>query len=153
LEEDILPNNPDLMLSHVTSVAIVDDDEIFRMLLKKILEKKMTPDSILQFQDGFAALLYFTNHTSSADGLPPVIFLDLNMPGMNGWQLLDQLANLKFKHPYRPSVFIVSGRAGFEPDWPETYPWVKGFLTKPITSAQILRIIRSEFEGHEEGIQ
>lgn len=141
------------MHSHKTSVAIVDDDEIFRMLVKKILEKKMTPDSILQFQDGFAALSFFTNHIGSVDGLPPVIFLDLNMPGMNGWQLLDHLANLQFKQPYQPSVFIVSGLAGFDLEEPETYPWVKGCLTKPITSAQILRIIRSEFEGHEEGIQ
>ena len=139
------------MPSPLTSVAIIDDDEVFQMLIKKILEKETAMDSILQFSNGFAALLYFRGNTSNMHRLPLIIFLDLNMPGMTGWQLLTQLDKLQFDQPYKPSVFIISGSEAIDFERLRSFPLIKGYLTKPIEPAKLINIIHAEVKNNEDG--
>ncbi|HTB32522.1 MAG TPA: response regulator [Bacteroidia bacterium] len=67
------------------TILLVDDDHSERELFKEaVLE--VDPDiSYLSAEDGTDAL---TLLTSIADNLPDVIFMDINMPGMNGWTCL-----------------------------------------------------------------
>jgi len=139
------------MSPYSTSVAIIDDDEIFQMLVRKILEKKIAGGSILQFSDGFAALLYFKNNEKSIHLLPPVILLDLNMPGMDGWQFLKHLSKLQFSPSYTPSVFIISGTELFDIEKLRTHSFIKGYLVKPVAPAELLRIIHAETQGNQDG--
>jgi CheY-like chemotaxis protein len=66
------------------SVLIVDDDEFIRDSLEAALQLENYPTA--QAADGQQALEWLRHHPA-----PSLILLDLMMPVMNGWQLLDQL--------------------------------------------------------------
>jgi len=136
------------MSSKVSTVAIVDDDEVFQMLIKRILEKKIGADSILQFPNGSDALSYFMNNTNNIRVLPLVIFLDINMPGMDGWQFLKELIKLQFSPSYKPSVFMISGADTFDFEELRAYPIVKRYLVKPIAASDVINIIESELSDN-----
>ena len=60
----------------------------------------------------------------------PIIFLDINMPQMNGWQFLDQIATLKMN----PAVYILTSSIDSNDiEKARTYKNIKAFLTKPLT--------------------
>ena len=137
------------MPSYLNSVAIIDDDEIFQMLIRKVLEKKLPSGSILQFSNGHEAFLYFKNNLLSVHQLPQIIFLDVNMPVMNGWEFLKQLDKLQFNEPYEPSIFIISAIETINSGELTAYPCVKGYLTKPIVPADVINIVQSVIQSNE----
>jgi|SRR6185312_2576828 len=70
------------------TILLVDDDRSERNLFKEaVLE--VNPDiSYLSAEDGNEALALLA---SLSDNLPDVIFMDINMPGMNGWTCLSKI--------------------------------------------------------------
>jgi two-component system LytT family response regulator len=74
-------------------VLIVDDDELSRVRLKVLLEMRSNIEGVTEADSVDAALAIFD------DVQPDLIFLDINMPGKNGFQLLEELS----EHP--PVVF------------------------------------------------
>ena len=60
----------------------------------------------------------------------PIIFLDINMPMMNGWQFLEKIASQNMS----PTIYILT--SSVDRNYIEkarTYKNVKAFLTKPLT--------------------
>src|SRR3954469_19552266 len=74
-------------------IMIVDDQEDDRSVLAWVLGKVGVVNPIRHFADGHEAVRYLNGDAPYADRskcpLPRVIFLDLHMPIMNGWQVLD----------------------------------------------------------------
>jgi CheY-like chemotaxis protein len=132
-----MPNSP---------IAIIDDDDIFQMLIRKIIEDRVQINTILQFFSGFMALTYFKENAGNMERLPSVIFLDLTMPGMSGWQFLKQLEKISFIRSYKPFVFVTTGSENLDFEKLRHYPFVKGYLTKPIMPNDFIRLIREVME-------
>ncbi|MEQ8906803.1 response regulator [Ekhidna sp.] len=69
-------------------IVLIDDDATTNYLNKMIIERSELVDEVVTFDSAQEALNYFNeNVTSIEDSL---VFLDINMPIMNGWQFLDQ---------------------------------------------------------------
>jgi CheY-like chemotaxis protein len=69
---------------HITKVLIVDDSEGDQMLATIAVQRFDPNIDILQAYDGEEALDVLDNN----DNKPDVIFLDINMPNMNGHEFL-----------------------------------------------------------------
>jgi len=134
-----MPNDP-------AAIAIIDDDEIFQMLIRKILERGTAMNTILQFFSGSNALTYFKAHTGKINQLPVLIFLDLLMPGMTGWQFLEQFEKLSFAEEYKPTLFILTASSNLDFEELKNYPSVKGYLTKPIVPNEFIGLIQEVME-------
>jgi CheY-like chemotaxis protein len=81
-------------------VLLVDDDKVALFLQRIIiLESKFTSD-VETFSNGMDTLAYLNTHYQ--DGQEFFIFLDIHMPGMNGWQLLEAIN----AQPYADQVFV-----------------------------------------------
>jgi CheY-like chemotaxis protein len=65
-------------------VLVIDDDTGIREALRDVLQAEGYAVDVAA--DGSQALELLQTHESSGDYLPRVILLDLNMPGMNGWE-------------------------------------------------------------------
>lgn len=72
-------------------IAIIDDDRICRLVVKKQIESNPSSTQILEFDNGQLSLDYLVEHRNNPDLLPDLIFLDLMMPVMDGWGFLNGL--------------------------------------------------------------
>lgn len=126
-------------------VFIVDDDPIAIMILKKLLEKCDFYSAPLSFKNGKEALNHFQSTYTSKDQY--LIFLDINMPVMNGWEFLEALD--AFTVPEKTKVFLVTSSVD-ETDkiCAQRYPFVSRFLSKPV-SVDALNELRMLVENKE----
>ena len=70
-----------------------------------------------------------------------VIFLDINMPGMNGWEFLDEFNNLTHHVKTRCKIFMLT--SSIDPSdikKSQTYSTVKDFITKPLTKEKLEKL-------------
>ncbi|MFZ0489155.1 MAG: response regulator [Salegentibacter sp.] len=115
---------------------LVDDDRIANIINKKVLEKFYPNHGILQFTSGYEAITHLAE--DSSDGVEIIIFLDINMPEMNGWEFLDRLSSDFPK--ITPIVYILSSSI----DWKdrkkaEDYA-TDGFIIKPLDGEKINKL-------------
>ncbi len=94
----------------VELACIIDDDNIYVNLIKKIIETKKLSKNLLIFNDGKQSIDYFEAllQNLSEDKIPEIIFLDLNMPIMDGWEFLERFTKIKNKFNKVITLYIVS---------------------------------------------
>jgi CheY-like chemotaxis protein len=108
-----------------TRVLVVDDEEMMRNLVAAMLSEDYEVTAVGGGLDALAEIL----------ARPPgLVLLDLNMPGMTGWQLIDRLKDL----PSPPPVIAMSGMGTIEPtELRAVRRFVLGYLAKPFTHEQL----------------
>ena len=114
------------------STFIIDDDPIFVLLFKKIIEKSNRFNQVQNFPDGQYAINELIKMVNEGKDLPDIIFLDLNMPNIDGWQFLDAIENHTFVA--KVNIYIVSSSIdNHEIERAKRYTSVKSFISKPIS--------------------
>ena len=135
------------MHKFLTTIAVIDDDEIFQMLIKKVLQNHGVADTIFQFSNGLTALTYFKGCADNVDQLPTVVLLDISMPEIDGWEFLKQFKKVSFSQAYEPIIFIVTGSENIDYEKLRNYPMVKGYLKKPFVSNEFIRLIQEAVDN------
>ena len=130
--------------SGIPKFIIIDDDSINNFLVKSILKKLASNSDVESFTDPEIAIDYLLSlETENFKDL--IIFLDLNMPVLNGWDVLDILTE-RFggKLPANAVLYIASS-SDIQEDISKSkvYEMVNGYLTKPLKLDAIQRILES----------
>lgn len=112
---------------------LIDDDSISIFLITGIL-KLFSPESqVSSFTDPSIALQYILD-LKTEDFNDLIIFLDLNMPVLNGWDILNKLKEqFGNKLPKNAGIYILSS-SDIHADimHAKSYEIVKGYITKPL---------------------
>jgi two-component system, chemotaxis family, chemotaxis protein CheY len=120
----------------IQQVFIIDDDPVSIRLSEFILSHTHFASRILTFLDPRKALDTLTSNLSG--DLPEYLFLDLNMPFLDGWQFLDQLEPYALDLQDRMRVYILTSSVAPEDKIrARRYPLVVGFLEKPLDEGQL----------------
>jgi len=68
-------------------ILLIDDDEISNLLNQMVIQITDPSIELIVFSNAVEALKYLEDHS---DSLPDLIFLDINMPVMNGWSFAEK---------------------------------------------------------------
>ena len=124
------------------SVCIIDDDHIFIYGVKRLMEETSFCDNLLVYQNGQDAIDDLKDKVTKGLNLPSIIFLDLNMPLMTGWEFLDEYLQIDGQDPTESKVYIVS--SSIDPKdllRIKDYHVISNYILKPVTSDDLQNII------------
>jgi len=134
------------MRKKLNSILLVDDDEDDNFFHKIIINKMNMVNQIDIATNGIEAITYLENENK----IPPdIIFLDLNMPKMNGWEFLEQYKGLSL--PHRAKVLIIILTTSANPDdikRAKEIQDVTGFETKPLSKEILTKILEQHFQDY-----
>ncbi len=122
----------------VKRVCLIDDDHIFVYGAKRLMREFNFFEDLAVFSNGQDALDHFEAQSDSPDTLPSVIFLDLNMPVMNGWEFLEAFLNLPGITTHGIAIYIMS--SSVDPrdlEKIQSHPYIKDYILKPLTSEDL----------------
>lgn len=123
-------------------LLLVDDDAIFVEIAKRTIEKTGAVESLKVFQDGEGAISFLKEHQKEPDLIPDFIFLDINMPFMDGWQFLEEYANFVTLLSKQPAIYMVSSSVDdSDVRRAKEIPLVKDYITKPVSLDSFKKIL------------
>jgi len=122
-------------------ILLVEDDQVDAMTLKRALSDLGVTNALVHLTDGEKALGYLR---TKGNKLPCFIFLDLNMPRMNGVEFL-QIVKADKKLKKIPVVVLTTSRN--EKDILESYELsVAGYVVKPADYEEFVDAIRTVYQ-------
>ncbi|EPR66919.1 response regulator [Cyclobacterium qasimii] len=121
-------------------ILLVDDDPIVILLQKKLMEKAGISHQIISFNNGEEVLEFFEKKDS---GNKYLMFLDINMPGLSGWEVLDELESIEIPFELRV-IIITSSIEDSDRLKAKSYERVVDFWVKPF-SLQDFANLKTEF--------
>ncbi|MDX2248184.1 MAG: response regulator [Bacteroidia bacterium] len=117
------------------SVMLVDDNEIDNIINEKIIEANSFADNILVFQTGQDALDYLAANQDKEEELPEIVFLDINMPIMDGFQFLEDFEKFSDKVLEKCKIIMLSSSISPKDiDRAASSRFVKKYLNKPLNA-------------------
>jgi CheY-like chemotaxis protein len=116
----------------------VDDDPITLMLYKMVVSKAEFATQVDTAQNGEEAIAYFDELLKNSEEFPKLIFLDLNMPIMGGWEFLDIFSKEKYVTFKDSKVIVLSSTIDPQDiEKSKSYPMVIDFQSKPISKEML----------------
>ena len=127
-----------MSLESVDLVALIDDSDIDLFVQKRFIEISSFARNILVFKSARKALdhLAIPSHPR-----PNVIFLDLNMPDMDGFSFLEEMLKFPVGGDGHPKVVILtSSSSSSDKARAATFGNVISFLSKPLTEKRLVEL-------------
>lgn len=126
---------------------LVDDNVDDNFFHEWEIKKGYTEVSVIAKQTGIEALEYLKSDKSGKDLHPDLIFLDINMPGMNGWEFLEAYGKLEEKFKSRAVVIMLT--TSENPDdmsKAKSMGIASDFKTKPLTQKMLMDVTDKYFD-------
>lgn len=108
-------------------VCLIDDDPINNLICEVLLKRSGLVSQLTVFLDGAEALDWLEVQPEAT--WPDVIYLDINMPGLNGWEVLARLEG--FIRPVSVKI-LTSSVSEMERDYAKHFALVNDYLIKPL---------------------
>ncbi|MGB6036464.1 MAG: response regulator, partial [Cryomorphaceae bacterium] len=144
-----MPNQK--MPHRLKSILLIDDDEATNFVHTFAIKKADCTDSIITAQNGREALELLKSNKNKSTPQPNIIFLDINMPVMDGWEFLEEYE--KLDKDQQGDVVLIMLTTSLNPDDVEkanTFSTVNGFRNKPLTAAILAEIVDEFFPPNKE---
>lgn len=120
---------------------LIDDDPLNNAVLTRTLQEKNLVETILSSTSADNAMAYFNHLLEKDESFPDVIFVDLNMPGMDGWEFIERF-NLRFGKARKAKIVVLSStRKWSDLVQTEMNDGVDFFIKKPVTTGELERLM------------
>jgi CheY-like chemotaxis protein len=135
------------MKKPLSCVMLVDDNHSDNFFHDREIKKNNPATTVIFKYSGSEALEYLRSTETTENILPDLIFLDINMPGMNGWEFLDEY-HLLNKNIISKVIVIMLTTSDNPDDEAKAKNWdiIYDFKTKPLTKEIMEDIVNKYFK-------
>ncbi|HEY4652113.1 MAG TPA: response regulator [Pontibacter sp.] len=141
----------------LSGILLIDDDETTNFLNQRLLDRLDVTDHVHTFVNGKQAFDYLYNVSNnnydahSRDYFKPeLIFLDINMPVMDGFELLDLYDRLS--PTFREGIVMVVLTTSTHPqDTDAVEKYSAEYITKPLTVSKLSKLLEKYFSDAQTG--
>ncbi|WP_127127668.1 response regulator [Pseudoflavitalea rhizosphaerae] len=136
------------MKRKLNCILLIDDDEPTNFLNKMIIDEASCAENVQVEQSATDALDYLTAEPDEKEGsaTPDLIFLDINMPAMDGWEFLDEYKKLTPDQKAR--VVVVMLTTSYNPEdevKAKNHNMIAAFRNKPLTTEMLMDVLQEYF--------
>jgi CheY-like chemotaxis protein len=125
---------------------LVDDDQNDNYFHEREIKKTSSSTIVLTRDSGSGALEYLKSVNSDDYVQPDMIFLDINMPCMNGWEFLNEYSKLDNKLQSGVMIVMLSTSGNLEDiERSKTFRMVSDYVTKPLSKEKMVVLIKKYF--------
>ncbi len=124
---------------------IIDDDPINNLICAKVIEMTCPGATVYSFTDPREALSLLISDYVNREGKLLTVFLDISMPQMNGWEVLDRINEFSDQIKSRMTIYILSSSI-YHDDKERSLrePLIVDFISKPLTQNVFREIIAEQ---------
>ncbi len=117
---------------------LIDDNEADNFYHQIMIRRAGFAGEILVFESGVDALAFFQQDDLS---LPTCIFLDINMPMMDGFEMAQQATPLLTDKPSLMVLMLTSSDSSADRERASALPIIQGYVTKPLDVATVKSLL------------
>ncbi len=123
------------------TIWVIDDDPIYQIIMHKIIHKSGIFSSNYSFSNGKEAIDLLKEIIQKNTKLPDIILLDIEMPILDGWGFMDEMAILKSRINSPIQIYISSSSIAIEDkERAKNNTCILGYLCKPISLDDLIKI-------------
>lgn len=130
------------MTTKFKKVMIIDDNEFDIYFTTKLILKNNLAEDVIEFISAEDALDYLNDHKDQKEALPSIIFLDIYMPKMDGFEFIDRIRELDETIQENCKICILSSTVSdIDIHKAKIEKEIQLFMSKPITGEFIERLV------------
>jgi response regulator RpfG family c-di-GMP phosphodiesterase len=133
-------------MNSIGTVMLVDDNDTDNFISKRIIEITKFSENVIVKNSGKSALDYLVENKESPDAIPDIIFLDINMPIVDGFVFLYEYEKFSNSVKDKCRVIILSSSDNKRDiDKIVNNDFVIKFVTKPLTEKTLEEIMELQY--------
>lgn len=135
-------------IEKLANILVIDDDDISNFIYTRVIAASGIVENIKSCMGGQEALNYLKDVSeNNPEQFPSMIFLDINMPVMNGWDFLERYNKIVPKTLQESSILCILSSSVYKDDIDKanTYAQVKEYVPKPLTTDSLKSLFKKHF--------
>jgi len=134
------------MKRKLSNILLVDDSDSDNFISNRVITKANVLEEVTITYGARQALDYLSKSNEGRYPCPEIIFLDINMPDMSGWDFLEEY--IKLSEEMKADVIVwmlTTAQSTRDRDKAATYEVINTFTSKPLSKDKLMKIIEENF--------
>jgi CheY-like chemotaxis protein len=117
---------------------VIDDDYINNLICQKMIQITLPGADVQTFIDPEEGLKFIASKYAAPEANNAVLFLDINMPALMGWEVLDIFAGYAETIKQRFTIYVLSSSVDpTDNEQADNNPLVRGYISKALSQATL----------------